>query len=348
MKKIKSFDMFCGAGGSSLGARTAGVEVVGGVDLWDAATKSFKLNFPQATVFNQDLRTLDPLDVVKQVNGIDLLLSSPECTHHTCARGNKPRSEESKETALQVVRYAQAIRPRWIVLENVVHMRPWDRYPELKAELTALGYKLREQVLDASHFGVPQKRRRLFLLADREQMPPPVIAPVSVNNIAVKDILDAEGTWRLTPLRAPKRAKATLERADRAIAALGNQTPFLIVYYGSDGSGGWQSLDVPLRTITTVDRFALVLPTTEGHMMRMLQPTELRRAMGFPENYQFPEVGRRERVRLLGNAVCSPVMDAIVKTLCKDNLKQQSASHQAVLRGSRTDEQHLQSVRVAA
>ena len=348
MTKIKSFDMFCGAGGSSLGARTAGVEVVGGVDLWDAATKSFKLNFPQATVFNQDLRTLDPVEVLKRVKGIDLLLSSPECTHHTCARGNKPRSEESKETALQVVRYAEAIRPRWIVLENVVHMRPWDRYPELKAELTGLGYNLREQVIDASHFGVPQKRRRLFLLADLEQMPAPVIAPVSVSNIAVKDILDAEGTWRMTPLRTPKRAKGTLERADRAIAAIGNQTPFLIVYYGSDGSGGWQSLDVPLRTITTVDRFALVMPTLEGHMMRMLQPSELRRAMGFPENYQFPQVGRRERVRLLGNAVCSPVMEAIVKTLCKDKLKQQIASRPAVSRGSHTDEQHPQSVRVAA
>ena len=74
-------------------------------------------------------------------------------------------------------------------------------------------------------------------------------------------------------------------------------------------------MDSPLRTITTVDRFAYVKPTAEGHMMRMLQPDELRKAMGFPESYSFPNVTRREKVKLMGNAVCSPVMEAIVASL---------------------------------
>jgi DNA (cytosine-5)-methyltransferase 1 len=91
--------------------------------------------------------------------------------------------------------------------------------------------------------------------------------------------------------------------------------PFLIVYYGTDGGGGWQRMESPLRTITTVDRFAYVKPTDDGHMMRMLQPDELRKAMGFPDNYIFPPVTRREQVKLMGNAVCSPVMEAIVRGL---------------------------------
>lgn len=74
-------------------------------------------------------------------------------------------------------------------------------------------------------------------------------------------------------------------------------------------------MDSPLRTITTVDRFAYVRPSSEGHMMRMLQPEELRKAMGFPDNYNFPDVTRREKVKLMGNAVCSPVMEAIVSSL---------------------------------
>lgn len=314
MDQIRTFDMFCGAGGSSLGAREAGAKIVGGVDLWGPAVESFRRNFPEAHVFQKDLRILTPEEVLEQTGPIDLLISSPECTHHTCARGSKPRSEESKDTAFQVIRYAEVMKPRWITLENVVHMKPWGRYKELMEELVRLKYNVREQVIDASGFGVAQRRRRLFMIADLISMPPE-IAPINTLYKNVWDVLDKSDRYKMTPLRRPGRAKETLARADRAIAELGENQPFLIVYYGTDGGGGWQRMGSPLRTITTVDRFAYVVPTSDGHMMRMLQPDELRKAMGFPDHYVFPEVTRREKVKLMGNAVCSPVMEAIVAGL---------------------------------
>lgn len=314
MEQIRAFDMFCGAGGASLGAREAGATIVGGVDLWGPAVDSFKLNFKDAHVFEQDLRILSPEQVLAKTGPIDLLISSPECTHHTCARGAKPRSEESKDTAFQVIRYAEAMKPRWITLENVVHMKPWSRYDELKAELHRLGYKLHEQIIDASQFGVAQRRRRLFMIADLQEQPQEIL-PLRPSYRTVWDILAPEGTYKMTPLRIERRAKDTLARAERAIAELGPDKAFLIVYYGTDGTGGWQRMSEPLRTITTVDRFAYVKPTPEGHMMRMLQPDELRRAMGFPDKYEFPQISRRDKVKLMGNAVCSPVMEAIVASL---------------------------------
>lgn len=314
MDQIRAFDMFCGAGGASLGAREGGATIVGGVDLWGPAVDSFRLNFPEAQVYQGDLRKLSPRKILKETGPIDLLISSPECTHHTCARGAKPRSEDSKDTAFQVIRYAKVMKPRWITLENVVHMKPWSRYDELLNELEKLNYKVREQVIDASKFGVAQRRRRLFMIADRQELPG-VIIPSNTQYKSVWDILDRTGKYKMTPLRSPRRAKDTLARAERAIAELGGDKAFLIVYYGTDGSGGWQRMDDPLRTITTVDRFAFVMPTPSGHMMRMLQPDELRRAMGFPDNYIFPEVTRRDKVKLMGNAVCSPVMEEIVKAI---------------------------------
>ncbi|MCP1642030.1 DNA (cytosine-5)-methyltransferase 1 [Pseudomonas citronellolis] len=316
MDHIRAFDMFCGAGGASLGAREAGARIVGGVDLWGPAVESFKLNFKDAHVFERDLRRLTPEEVLAKTGPIDLLISSPECTHHTCARGAKPRSEESKDTAFQVIRYAEAMKPRWITLENVVHMKPWARYDELKAELARLQYKVHEQIIDASQFGVAQRRRRLFMIADLQEQPQEIL-PLRPSYQTVWDILAPEGTYKMTPLRIERRAKDTLARAERAIAELGPDKAFLIVYYGSDGAGGWQRMSEPLRTITTVDRFAYVKPTPAGHMMRMLQPDELRRAMGFPDNYQFPQVNRRDKVKLMGNAVCSPVMEAIVHALAR-------------------------------
>ena len=218
---------------------------------------------------------------------------------------------------MQVVRFARALRPRWIVLENVIHMRPWSRYTELINVLRDLDYHVRELILDSSEFGVPQKRKRLFILADRERLPPEVVGPDNAPCLTVKDILDPPGTWKTTPLRRNGRAPDTLARAERAIAELGEEASFLIVYYGTDGCGGWQSLDRPLRTVTTVDRFALVTPGPEGRQMRMLQVPELRKAMGFNDNYKLPSGTRRDKVRLLGNAVCPPVMEAVVSTLTK-------------------------------
>ena len=246
---------------------------------------------------------------------IDIILASPECTNHSPAKGNKPRCEQSKDTAFQVVRFAEAFQPRWIVIENVVKMRKWSRYAEFKSALEKLGYHLCEQVLNSAHFGVPQSRRRLFLVADKQQMPLK-LTPRKSEPKKVADIVDLNGTYRWTPLRQPRRAKATLERAERGFAALGETKPFLLVYYGSDGGGGWQRLNRPLRTITTVDRFALVKPDPEhGHVMRMLQVPELQAAMGMPPKMKLESGTRRDRIKMIGNAVCPPVMKRVVQTL---------------------------------
>jgi DNA (cytosine-5)-methyltransferase 1 len=131
----------------------------------------------------------------------------------------------------------------------------------------------------------------------------------------VTDILDPAGTWDAQPLDNGRRALDTLARANRAIEALGRGKPFLIVYYGTDGGGGWQPLDRPLRTLTTLDRFGLVTWDGKTPMLRMLQVPELMRAMGFSLKYKLPIGTRRDRIKLLGNGVCPPVMKAVVDSL---------------------------------
>jgi len=251
----------------------------------------------------------------KRIGDIDLLLASPECTNHTCAKGGAPRSEESRATAMHTLHYAKEFKPRWLVLENVVHMRPWSRYGELKESLENLGYNVREFVLDASHFGVPQSRRRLFIVCDRDEKVMDIEIPTLRKRKTVRDILDKPGKWNTTPLYSSKRAKPTLQRAERGFAEVGTEAGFLLVYYGTDGGGGWQTLDRPLRTVTTVDRFALVEPGATGHSMRMLQVPELKKAMGFRTDYLMNQGTRRQNIKILGNGVCPPVMQAIVNQL---------------------------------
>lgn len=312
---MRALDIFCGGGGSSAGARAAGVELAGAIDMCPVATDTYRENFPGAHVITGRLEAVSIADVKRAVGSIDILLASPECTNHTCAKGAAPRSEESRATALHAVEYARAFRPRWLVLENVVHMRPWSRYGELKRELESLGYHLAEQVIDASDYGVAQTRRRLFLVGDLMGEPGLVGSKRPGPRRSAKSILDKAGTWATSPLYAAKRAKDTLARAERAFEAIGDEEAFLVVYYGSDGSGGWQPLTRPLRTITTVDRFALVEPSSAGPTMRMLQVPELRRAMGFDDDYRLEVGTRRDRVRILGNGVCPPVMAEVLRSL---------------------------------
>ncbi len=293
--RVRGLDLFCGAGGSSWGAREAGVEIVAAIDLWPLAGEVHDANFPEAEFISGRLEEVDVTALAKRLGRIHLILASPECTNHSPAKGNKPRCEQSKETAFQVVRFAEAFKPRWLIVENVVNMRKWSRYSEFKSSLEKLGYNLREQVLNAAQFGVPQSRNRLFLLADNQQSPPK-LSPRKSKPKRIADVVDLNGKYAWTPLRRPNRAKATLERAKRGFAALGKKKPFLLVYYGSDGCGGWQQLNRPLRTITTVDRFAVVKPDpTHGHVMRMLQVPELKAAMGMPQRMKLESETRRDR-----------------------------------------------------
>jgi len=314
MGEIRTIDLFCGAGGSSWGARLAGVQIVAGFDAWRTAGSVYQDNFPEAAFFESRLEDLDPQQTAAKLGDIDLLLASPECTNHSPAKGNRPRCEQSKETAFQVTRFAQILDPRWIVVENVVSMRNWSRYDEFLDDLTDLGYHVLEQTLTATDFGVPQKRRRLFLLCDRERSP---VAPKgrSSKPKPASGIVEMNGTYDYSPLRTKRRAKATIARAERAIAALGNKTPFLLVYYGSDHAGGWQSLDAPLRTITTLDRFGLVKPGPKGHVMRMLQVPELKKAMSMPQRFRIRHGTRREKIHMIGNAVCPTVMRRVIRSI---------------------------------
>lgn len=317
---IRVFDMFCGGGGSSRGAHMAGAEIVAAVDMWKMAADTYRNNFPEATVYDVNTSILTPQQVIDDVGDIDLLLASPECTSHSPAKGNRSPCEESRATAFEVTRFAKVMKPRWIVVENVIQMQHWDRFEEWRESLEALGYKIKVRDFDAQYHSVPQSRRRLFIIGDLE-CEPSLPKRKQRTRKTVKNSILGKGEsptnpWRFSPVNRPTRARATIERVGRAIETLGDDVPFIMVYYGNDGAGGFQTLDRPLRTVTTLDRFAYVRPNGNGHEMRMLQPIrELAAAMGFPGNHWFPQTSRRNRIRLIGNAVCPRVMRDVVRSL---------------------------------
>jgi len=310
---FRTIDLFCGAGGSSWGAQSAGAELIAGIDAWDVAVATYNDNFGGVAKCLK-MKPSTRAGVLGDPGRIEMILASPECTNHTCARGSRPRDEKSRETARYVLSFARALQPRWVVIENVVHMRSWCGYDDLVHKLER-HYNVHRQVIDAADYGVPQMRKRLFLICDSKKTPSEVRPDPGVHARTAYDIIDWDWRWPVRPLFDGRKAEPTLERARRAISELGPGKDFLIVYYGTDGSGGWQPIDKPLRTLTTLDRFGLVQYRDGEPTLRMLQVPELRRAMGFTDDFLMNQGSRRDKIRLLGNGVCPPVMAAIVRSL---------------------------------
>ncbi len=310
-------DLFSGGGFGARGAVNAGGSPILAVDAWELAAKTYKDNFPEADVLCNTIQSLNPKQLSKKYKP-DILLTSPECTSHSIARGNRPVCEKSRETAIDIIPWIQAMKPRWIILENVNRMKNWGRHAELIKTIESQGYAVSDMLLNASDFGTPQSRKRMFLIGSLDGYQITKSELISLNRKrrkTAKSIIQWNKKYKSKPLYSKGRAEATIERAERAIKELGKNVPFLIVYYGSDYAGGWQSIDSPLRTITTIDRFGLVTWEDETPLLRMLQPDELLIAMGAGKSHKLSNGSRRDKIKLCGNGVCSPVMETIFKKI---------------------------------
>jgi DNA (cytosine-5)-methyltransferase 1 len=314
--KMKFVDLFCGGGFGARGAVSGGGEPILAVDAWDLAIDTYRENFPQADVLCAPIETLDPYELAKTYSP-DVLLTSPECTSHSIARGAKPGTEKSRETAIGIIPWLNAMNPRWLIVENVNRMKKWNRHNELVQSIEAAGYYVNDLYLNAADFGTPQARKRMFLICDRENTKITQDDLKAIHNRkrkTARQILSKPGTYKSNPLYKTGRAQATIDRAERAINSLGKGKDFIIVYYGSDYAGGWQTLDAPLRTVTTIDRFGLVTWENNDPYLRMLQPEELLRAMG-ANSHKLNHGSRREKVKLCGNGVCTPVLEIIFRKI---------------------------------
>ena len=111
-------DLFCGGGFGARGAVKAGATPLLAVDAWETATATYASNFPEAEVICSKIEQIDPYEVAKRYSP-DVLLTSPECTSHSIARGAKPGTEESRATAIGILPWLDALDPRWLIVENV-------------------------------------------------------------------------------------------------------------------------------------------------------------------------------------------------------------------------------------
>lgn len=302
---MRCSDLFAGAGGFSTAAQAAGCEVVWAANHWPDAVEWHAVNHPSAQHVCQDLHQAD----WSKVPAHDLMLASPCCQGHSKARGKakgNPQHDASRSTAWAVVSAAEYHRPEFIVVENVPEFLDWQLYRPWELAMQALGYSIAPHVIDAADHGAPQNRVRMFLVLAKAKAPL-MLQLQHQQHIPARSFVDFEcAGW--SPVEKPGRAQATLDRVAAGRRQFGER--FIMPYYKSGSGLTGRSLDRPIGTITTRDRWAAV----DGNRMRMLNRWECRAAMSFPGDYQLPD-NHRLAVHLLGNAVCPVPASRIIAEL---------------------------------
>jgi len=188
-------DLFSGAGGLTLGLRWARFEVLGAVEIDPLAAETYRANFPGIRLWEMDIQDLSVARVLRELDlrpgQLGLLAGCPPCQGFSTLRslnGNRAVKDDRNNLVLQFERFVRGLRPKAVMLENVPGLASDRRLTRLTTTLEELGYKVTTRVLDASMFGVPQRRRRMIMVAGRRQA-----IPLAAAESPTKTVRDAIG-----------------------------------------------------------------------------------------------------------------------------------------------------------
>ncbi|MDE0471925.1 MAG: DNA cytosine methyltransferase [Ekhidna sp.] len=159
--KLKTVDLFSGCGGMSLGFQNAGYEIVAAFDNWKPAVEVYKDNFDHP-IFDVNLRNKESKELVKELNP-NLIIGGPPCQDFSSA-GKRDDTLGRAELTILYVEIISTVKPQYFVMENVERIRKSRILREAIKILKSAGYGISMEVLDASYCGVPQARKRFFMV----------------------------------------------------------------------------------------------------------------------------------------------------------------------------------------
>jgi len=179
MSKIGIMDLFCGTGGFSYGFSkySNDFETVCAIDILEDATKTAKLNHPEAVIINEDIREIRPSEIentLKKLNKkVDVIIGGPPCQGFSSIRPFRSDKEDDPRNNLfeQFALFVNYFKPKAFVLENVVGLATYKKGQTIKIIeecFKDLGYEVEWKILNAANYGVPQKRERLIMIGAKK------------------------------------------------------------------------------------------------------------------------------------------------------------------------------------
>jgi DNA (cytosine-5)-methyltransferase 1 len=321
MERPSAIDLFCGCGGLTVGLKQAGFRVLGALDVDPLAVASYKLNHRKTRIWTHDIRAIAAATVLADLQlkpgDLDLLAGCPPCQGFSSLRtlnGSRGIRDRSKDLVFQFLRFVRVLRPKAVMMENVPGLARDRRMSELTKALRSLGYSTQHRILDAADYGVPQRRRRLILLAGRNGQIPfgETVATRVTVRAAIEDLprpgRSGDPLHDLEEKRKPEIVEL-IERipkdgGSRRDLPEGWQLPCHEECDGFFDIYGRMAWDAVAPTITG----GCVNPSKgrflHPHQNRCITLREAALLQGFPRRYRLSlSRGKFEAARLIGNAL---------------------------------------------
>lgn len=361
--KLNVIDLFCGCGGLSEGFKLAGCNVIGGIDFNSPAIKTYQRNFPTAKALCVDLLEFGEEDIRKNfgdLKKVDIIIGGPPCQGFSNANRYKNEEDDPRNKLFfEFVKFVDLAQPKAILIENVRGIvtsnngYAKDRIYEI---FESRGYSVNHRVLDASEYGVPQKRlRNFFVMLKKEEKFDFDTILKSEYEVTVKDAIselynfeDCTGFTRLTkdPMtdyqKYLRNDANTIYNHEVRYPAEKVQERISYVPQG----GNWQ--DVPERLWPTQrnnrhssaykrldeNKPSVTIDTGNNHSNyfhplynRIPTVREAARLQSFPDDFIF-EGNRSEQYRQVGNAVppllSKKIAEAILRSLDKKKISKKN------------------------
>lgn len=182
---MKVVDLFCGCGGLSLGFMNAGFDIVAAYDNWGYAYETYKENFDHPT-FNIDLSIPDNYSHIEQ-HGADMIIGGPPCQDFSSA-GKRDESMGRADLTVHFANIISLTKPRWFVMENVGRILKSKALIDARDIFKKEKYGLSQVVLNASLCGVPQNRKRFFLIGELN----------GTDNVLEKELIESQNNVPMT------------------------------------------------------------------------------------------------------------------------------------------------------
>ncbi|KJS25033.1 MAG: hypothetical protein VR76_12835 [Pseudomonas sp. BRH_c35] len=338
-------DLFSGCGGLALGSKRAGFRTALAVDVDPILTSSFGVNFPGTQFLQADVATLgrEQLSALLPM-GVDGVIGGPPCQAFS-GIGKRLPDDPRRDLVHHFFRIIQAVQPAFFMMENVPGLGFPENRPILDNAISMLRGRwviLGPLTLDASDFGAPTKRKRIFVFGfDPEKMDVPSIEDLIASQASRTTVKDAIGDIAGIPVSDAKQwayddEKVVSEYAQKLRSRSGYFTGHqltkhrdeTIKRYANIPQGGvdpvgkhkrldWNGLCPTLRAGTGSDRgsYQSVRPLHPEHN-RVISPREAARLQGFPDDFVFHATVWHS-FRMIGNSVSPIIAEALLTNIRK-------------------------------